>query len=160
MIIPDPLRLALLAWAEGIMTSWPPIEIFGQPQPFMKRWLVTGRRGAQDCEPFEIFIHKITGDDPMELHDHPWASVSVMLSGEVVEEFAPEMTDPCDRSKHEFRVITQGEVVIRPAEFAHRLMPAGEGAITLFMVGPWTRDFGRFFADGWRSSNYERSICP
>lgn len=44
-------------------------------------------RWGWECRRFGVFLHRMDGRDPgMDLHDHPWSFVSVILAGGYVEE--------------------------------------------------------------------------
>ena len=113
-----------------------PDFVIGSPdRPYMQRWWVIPRN-----ERFNIYYHRILrDDDDRALHDHPWASISYMVSGRLRE-----------ITKDGWRIIEAGEVVVREADFAHRLeLIDGEPAETLFITGPVIRRWGFHCPKGW-----------
>jgi hypothetical protein len=111
---------------------------------------------------FNVYLHRVVkDDDDRALHDHPFASVSLMLSGLLGEVYA------VGRPEHEVyavRWFEPGAVVWRGARFAHRLFlppfkasgtPTPQEAWTLFVTGPRIREWGFWCPDtspagGWR----------
>lgn len=115
----------------------------GDPgDPCMLRWRLVPQNPL--CN---VYLHRMLKPDPCDaLHDHPWASLSLMLSGAVAEEFDGGRGSGT-------RLIEAGALVYRPAAFAHRLFPAapgGEATWTLFVTGPVVREWGFHCPRGWR----------
>jgi hypothetical protein len=118
----------------------PDVTIGGPERPYLLRWWVIPRNRW-----FNIYFHQfLRSDDERALHDHPWASCSILLSGRYVE-------------------VTPGRATIRQAgawsgftfrraEAAHRIaLFAGDPHVfTLFMTGPWQRPWGFHCPNGWR----------
>jgi hypothetical protein len=121
-------------------TRKPDIVIGGEDSPYLRRWYVIPRNRV-----FNIYLHQfMRSDDDRALHDHPWASVSIMLRGFMLEVL------PLPKSP---RWIERGRVVYRSAKFAHRLViPDGlRGVVwTLFITGPVVREWGFHCPQGWR----------
>lgn len=103
--------------------------------PYLLRWFITPR-GDQGGVYLHYFRHD---DDDRAPHDHPYDSVSVVLSGEYREH----------RPDHPPRTIRAGEVVNRPAPYPHRLEVIKRG-FTLFIMGPRVREWGFECGGGWR----------
>ena len=111
-----------------------PDFVIGDPaRPYMLRWWLVPRNDV-----FNIYYHRILrDDDDRALHDHPWPSFSIMVSGRMTE-VTPEGE----------RLLRAGDCVYRGADFAHRLQLAAEplqpaGPVeTLFITGPKVRDWG------------------
>ncbi len=106
-----------------------PDFIIGAPaRPYMLRWYLLPRNDV-----FNIYYHRILrDDDDRALHDHPWPSFSIMVTGRMVE-VTPDGE----------RLIRAGDCVYRGPEFAHRLqLVGGVPAETLFITGPKVRDWG------------------
>lgn len=61
----------------------PPDVVLGElTNPYMLRWWVIPRNPY-----LNIYLHKfLRSDDDRALHDHPWASMSILLSGQYNEE--------------------------------------------------------------------------
>lgn len=120
-------------WARGLMASRPPDFIIGAN--YLRRWWAIPRN------PFcNVYLHEFTGsDDDRALHDHPWASTSVILQG-AYWEHTPEGRFLRD----------EGDVVSRAAEALHRVeLVHGGTVVTLFMTGPKVRDWGFACPQGW-----------
>lgn len=106
----------------------PDFIIGGAEKPYLLRWWLIPRN-----EVFNVYYHRfLRDDDDRALHDHPWPSLSVMTRGQMREITA-------DGPK----TISAGDVVFRPAEFAHRVeLIDGAPCETLFVTGPKIREWG------------------
>lgn len=104
---------------------------------YMLRWWVIPRNRY-----FNIYLHHILhSDDDRALHDHPWWSLSLCLSGQVLEY----------RKGMELRYVSAGDVVLRSARAAHRLELRDKADCwTLFVTGPVIRNWGFHCPQGWR----------
>jgi hypothetical protein len=125
-----PIPLAVLRPARD------PDFVIGDPaRPYMLRWWLLPRN-----ETFNVYYHRVLrDDDDRALHDHPWPSFSIMVSGRL-REITPEGP----------RVIRSGDCVYRGPDFAHRLeLIDGEPAETLFITGPKVREWGFHCPKGW-----------
>ena len=102
---------------------------------YLHRWYLTPRNRY-----FKIYLHKFVGsDDDRALHDHPWWTLSILITGTLKE--------------HSFRrpkIIPKFLPVIRSAKFAHRLEVVKGPVYTLFFIGPIIRSAGFYCPDGWR----------
>ncbi|MGE0845508.1 MAG: hypothetical protein AB7L41_04510, partial [Flavobacteriaceae bacterium] len=134
--MPHSLRRFLLARARAVMARRAPdFEIGPAGDPYMQRWWLLPRNRA-----FNVYLHRMLhDDDDRALHDHPWPSLSLMLDGRIIEHFS---TDPADGGWLECRWLLAGDVVWRPARFAHRLVIPSPPAITVFITGPRLREWG------------------
>lgn len=117
------------------IASREPDFVVGEPDaPYMERWWIKRE------DDVSIYLHKISrDDDDRALHDHPWDSVSVMLSG-LMREVMPNST----------RLIKPGQVVSRKATDAHRLEVVVGPVWTLFLGGKRVREWGFHCPNGWR----------
>jgi hypothetical protein len=106
--------------------------------PYLRRWFVIPRNRW-----LNIYLHEYLDDDEdRALHDHPWWSASLCLVGELIEYF--------HHKKHlAVRTIGGGSLVIREAEFSHRLQVPIPGTVTLFVTGPRLRTWGFWCRKGW-----------
>ncbi len=88
-----------------------------------------------------IYLHQFLGsDDDRALHDHPWSSVSVVLSGELIEHLPGGIQ----------RTIRRGQMTFRNPTYLHRIeLPANKTAWTLFITGPVVRKWGFICPGGW-----------
>ena len=84
---------------------------------YMKRWWLA-RSVAADAGGGEhgLYLHAFWHDDPAGLHNHPWASVSLLLAGEVRDH----------TEGGSFTDVSAGDVILRPAAYLHRLTILGE----------------------------------
>lgn len=143
-------------WLLGRIPNRPPDFIIGgEDNPYLYRWYVIPRNRW-----LNIYVHKfLRSDDDRALHDHPWASVSVVLQGYMGEAYYRDVTDRVTGTPRH-RIIDTGEVIYRRASFAHRLIvPTIEylpNPITLFVTGPKTREWGFWCPQGWR---HWREFC-
>ena len=135
----------------------PDFIIGGIENPYLLRWWVIPRNRF-----FNIYLHQVVrDDDDRALHDHPWASCSIILAGgynEVLLHPAPKPgrrkgAQPC--LVRRFRA--PGAILFRGARALHRLeLPRGQHdpayarpCWTLFLTGPRLRHWGFACEDGW-----------
>jgi len=105
-------------------------------RPYLRRWHVTQRgRG-----PATYLHHFLASDDDRAMHDHPWPSLGILLSG-CYYEHNPVDDEPIHR--------LEGDVVFRVPEYTHRIELERDQVTgqelpvwTLFMVGPRVREWG------------------
>lgn len=145
-MIPEPLRLSLLAFAGAVMAQRPADFVLGG---YMERW----RLGQYGDAP-NAYLHRFRGDDDdRALHDHPYDNVSVVLSGGYDEHVHVEQltVGPDGKYLTFCRRVHPGQVVERKASHFHRLtLVGGVEAISLFIPGPRTRRWGFLDpAQGW-----------
>jgi len=135
-------RLPLLALALGVMVRRrPDFIVGGAAGPYLKRWHLSPKGDGP-----AVYIHEfIRSDDDRALHDHPYASTSLLLRGGYLEHLA---AGPVLRQ--------QGEVISRDAATPHRveLLPDANGAlqpvVTMFICGAREREWGFHCPQGWR----------
>jgi hypothetical protein len=130
-------RNMLEQWARGIMASRNPDLVIGDN--YLRRWWAIPRNDFAN-----VYVHLfLASDDDRALHDHPWASTSVVLTGGYFEH------------THEGRFWrAPGDVITRKASDAHRieLLQVGAAlvpAISIFMTGPVERAWGFHCPEGW-----------
>lgn len=136
MMFPMSLTTRIYQWARNIEINRTPDFIIGDPiDPYMKRWWIIPRNRL-----FNIYLHRILkSDDDRAKHDHPWASMSLILGGRYVEAL--------DGGDHERLA---GDIVFRRAITAHRLIiPPSGSALSLFITGPTVRTWGFHCSKGW-----------
>jgi len=140
----DPIRKR----AMRVIESREPDNIIGPREaPYMLRWITMPRAKLLP----NAYIHLFKNDDDdRALHDHPRASMSLILDGVYREVYAQNGFDPRDKEQHSVRMIRAGDVVFRSAKFSHRIELVTPTALTLFMLGPKTRDWGFWCPKGWR----------
>jgi len=110
-----------------------------------------------------VFLHRIAGPDPvLDLHDHPWPFVSLILWGGYDEEVAEarrasshadraEILDlPGHRAPRGFkRTWRVGTVHRLRLTEAHRITHVRPRTWTLLVRGPKSRPWGFYQPDGW-----------
>lgn len=126
-------KLQLLA--DKHMQREPGIIIGGDENPYLKRWYVVPRNRL-----FNIYLHQIIrSDDDRALHDHPWPSLSLTLSGGVTEQY-------WDTKQERTRVrwFFFGDLIYRSSTFRHRLIvdDPSSPTVTMFITGPRIRNWG------------------
>lgn len=132
------LTVYLAKWlqvlADKHMQRKPSIIIGGDEDPYMLRWYCIPRNRA-----LNIYLHKIVrSDDDRALHDHPWPSLSLTLSGGVTEQYWD-----VKRARERTRMFWFGDLIYRSASFRHRLIvDSKQPTITLFITGPRIRSWG------------------
>lgn len=126
----------LSKWAVGWLTGKPHFVIGNPENPYMLRWYVLPRNPF-----FNVYLHKFLHDDEdRATHDHPWRSLSIVLSGNCLEHYG----------KGKKRELKQGSLVRRSAEFDHRIQLLTKNVWTLFITGPTIREWGFHCPQGWR----------
>lgn len=177
----------LMAWClHGLVKRCvlrrPPDRVIGdRGNPYLLRWYITPWRGWYEHVPEEdrtrwqravvaiaamlpkVYVHSFhRPDDDRALHDHPWASISLMLDGACHEyrhlSRKGRLVNYYTRHlRVKFR-IKSGMWVYRPAELSHRIgldvnADGAEGSyhpcVTLFMTGPNFREWGFWCERGW-----------
>lgn len=130
--------IARLKWWERYAeTNKPLIHIGGEKNPYLIRWAIVDGKGAGN----NVYLHKFLRDDEdRALHDHPWDSVSILLSGTLRE---------IDEANPRGKIVNAGQVRHRAADYAHRLVVVEQG-FSLFITGPKVREWGFLCAEGWR----------
>lgn len=150
MFLPSFLREPLLnALMRDVANARDPDQVINthDGRPYMRRWHVTPRGNGQPATYLHHFLHS---DDDRALHDHPWDSVGILLSGEYLEHQA----DADGVVTTHRRPV--GSVVPRAPGHTHRvellLNPATGTPLevwTLFLVGPRVRGWGFHCPQGW-----------
>lgn len=106
------------------------------PTPYMIRWYLF------DCRFGGVMLHRFfRSDDDRDLHDHPWAFLSIILRGGYNEETSDGL-----------KWYKPGSFLFRRADWAHaiRLRPGTEGYVwSLVIKGPIKRQWGFYPPSGW-----------
>jgi hypothetical protein len=84
-------------------------------------------------------------DDDDILHDHPYVSLSLVLTDGLSEYYQ----DSPPNGEKVVRVIAQGALVYRSSRFAHQLI-VNRQAWTLFLTGPRIKEWGFWCPRGWK----------
>ena len=132
-------------------------------RPFLERW-------ALDLGIAGVYLHHVTGPDPgLDLHDHPWAFVSLVLSGAYVDEscdvraasaVAGEAAeqDNADRwsgfttspNRRGARRVWRAGTVHRVTRLtAHRIVSCTPGTWTVIVRGRARQPWGFYTPAGW-----------
>lgn len=141
----------MMTFREWLMPARGPDMVIGPPDdPYMLRWFLLPRNRF-----FNVYLHHIRkDDDDRALHDHPWASLSYMLEGSLIEVKPDDVLKKYGGLNTFFlEHIHAGQWKYRSASQAHRLcLPESEtdGAWTLFVTGPRIRQWGFHCPKGWR----------
>lgn len=116
-----------------------------------------------------IYLHRIHGPDPgLDLHDHPWPFVSIILRGgydeevepartassradraEATEAWAPTLYRTGSAPRGDRRRWRAGSVHRMPLDLAHRIVSVRPGTVTLVLRGRRRRVWGFYQPDGW-----------
>ena len=114
----------------------PDVVIGGSDNPYMLRWWLIPRNRW-----FNVYLHHfLRSDDDRALHDHPWVSLGVILTGEYLEHLQGGL------AKRRRRFVP----VFRMAKHAHRIELTHGPVWTLFITGPKVRSWGFHCPQGWR----------
>jgi hypothetical protein len=131
------MRNYLLNWAKS---RNPDFVIGGNERPYLLRWWFLPRN------PFlNIYVHLfLRSDDDRALHDHPWASLSIILDGKYTEHeiLAGGVNLKTLRSAGQWRFRWSGKM-------AHRIELTDGPCWTLFITGPRYRRWGFHCPTGW-----------
>lgn len=153
--IPSWLTERLFDWALYRTQRAVPDVCIGAPGDYsLLRWHVWKRRKWW----FNLFIHQmLRSDDDRALHDHPWWSLSLVLTPHLGEVY---QWNPPDGNAW-FRRFKPGQLVLRSSRFAHRLtVTYGCHAYTLFLVGPNVRQWGFWCPKGWLHNDAFSVLTP
>ena len=119
--------------------------------PYMLRWYMIPRNRF-----FNIYLHCILRDDDARgLHDHPWASLSLILKGSYAE-----VVDVAYPWRPRYRGFARGAVIYRRALFLHRLLVVDGPVWTLFITGRKVREWGFWCPQGWRHNKDDEDAEP
>lgn len=164
-------RQGLLNWAleRHVDAREPDFRVMQGEDVYLERWYVVRsgcvwstltdeqrRKQLENDNPREddnrenVYIHRfLRGDDDRALHDHPWAWETILLDGEYLE------IKPVDDRVPLGAFVTHhrhpGDRVTSPnANSPHRIkLIAGQPALTFFITGARTRDWGFWCDQGW-----------
>lgn len=127
------------------------------------------RRGLEHERIGGVLLHRIDAPDPgMDLHDHPWPFVTIVLRGGYTDE-AADARHACERAadaetveramgarpgemtRGERRVWRRWSVHTMPLVLGHRIVSAQPGTVTLVLRRPKVRTWGFYTPEGWVS---------
>jgi hypothetical protein len=144
--------------AKGEMMRIGPVKLFsrsvigaGSP-PLLTRYILF-RTSA-----IGVYLHHFTRSDyDRALHDHPWPFVAIILKGGYTEEHDQTI----DGGKiQEWR--GPGSILLRPAEWRHRVILTNGPSWSLIVVGRRARKWGFWLPEGWcwwRRHNEASNLC-
>lgn len=119
-----------------------PDFIVGPPtDPYLLRWWIIPRNTWAN-----VYLHEfLRSDDDRALHDHPWHSLSIVLSGGYWEH----------RPNGSRTWYGPGSILWRGATYTHMIeLPEKDGkplpCRTLFLTGPTVRVWGFHCPQGWK----------
>lgn len=106
----------------------PDFIIGGEADPYLRRWWLIPRNRI-----FNVYLHHfLRSDDDRALHDHPWASVSLLLRGSYLEHLPAGVVAPSKA----------GDLIVRGSgRMAHRIELDDGPCWTLFVTGPRYRQW-------------------
>lgn len=150
MKIPWENRLWLRERIKRKMRRPPDLSLVRGGMEYMRRWKVFTFRPF-GLKLFNVYIHEFVGLDwSGEPHDHPWHSLSIIISGVYNEELYK-----LDKSRHSPQIVrksdtlyTPGDVIFRSPNCIHKIEARSKPVITLFITGPDVKDWGFFKFDG------------
>lgn len=132
------------------MLKRPPDFIIGPAEkPYLLRWWIIPRNRW-----FNIYLHKfLRSDDDRALHDHPWASCSIILNGGYFEH-TPNRMFWRNQGGVYFRRATAAHLVELDIDWRKQIPGSGiyplKPVWTLFITGPKVREWGFHCPKGWR----------
>lgn len=101
---------------------------------YLKRWYVIPKNNV-----FNVYLHRFEGDDgDRALHNHPWNSVSILLKGELTENYKYDLYD----NVVFHRRIKKWLPYFRGRQSFHSMFLPTLSAWTLFMTGRHTQEWG------------------
>ena len=111
----------------------PDFIVGSSDNPYLLRWFVIPRNPF-----FNIYLHNFRrSDDDRALHDHPWASASVMLWGSYLEHTIQY------GGINKVERLSRGDIKVRwTGRFAHRIDLDRGDCWTVFLTGPRYRAWG------------------
>lgn len=131
------------------------LQLSHRGEVFLNRWgLAHDRIGG-------FYIHHIPGQDPgMDLHDHPWPFITIVLRGGYVDVQAQIHADGQAHDKEtrfpwgkmdRYGYLSGPRIHRMPLDVAHRIVGARPNTWTLVLRGPTRREWG-FYPPGGKVS--------
>lgn len=148
------LPVSLVNWLIARAQRTPYFDLEHEGSLYMQRWWLRKPPGHGAHEStydnkksgIGIRIHRIMRSDRgRDLHDHPWTNISIVLRGGYWEILPIYQGQDPHFDAHAYKRIWRGpgSIVIRRAGTRHRLeVQQGRSAWSLFIMGPWQRDWG------------------
>ena len=144
-----------LATARRVMAGAEPDQVVVDGPYRLERWMAQRGDGGEAA----VYVHRIVGEDPAPLHDHPSDNVSFVLQGKIREDVHGNgLGEGPGKALCTTRRYGPGTMVARSATTRHRLwVEGGKEAVTVWLRGPSVRDWGYMLAQGWVESQRYRS---
>jgi hypothetical protein len=114
---------------------------------YMTRYFLAEMAGGR-----RVMLHRFHRSDSVELHDHPWSFISVILwRGYFEETFDPNVNIVGNHPARRRKRVWPGTIIFRRADHAHRVVLVdGKPAVTLVITGPKVRSWGFHTGRGWQ----------
>lgn len=135
---------------------------------------ITGNAGPDDVylvrhvlarnKYFSIYIHQFLRSDRDDLHDHPWHFATFLVRGAYTERKWNPSTEQVESTR---RTTSQNRFVVRKATDQHQVVvdkdltleEKGEAALTFFIGGPVTREWG-FIKEDTLPEEFTKRLLP
>ena len=117
---------------------------------YMDRWWLVEEQ--KDLNVSVRLHHLLRSDQDAWMHDHPFSNVSIGIQGGYWDITPKDQAQSPELDAIENNRVWcgPGTIISRKATDRHRIeIPEGGEAWSLFIMGPWTRDWGFHTADGW-----------
>jgi len=124
----------------------------GQQEDYLERFYVLSTPWLG------VYLHRFWADDDDGLHDHPWNSLSVLLSGGYLEEMPERQSVPYGPTVTKLRRPLHPIAYIRSKHAAHRITvpESSKGTWSLFVrFGLKRRPWGFYRNRGWEAAEVQ-----
>ena len=117
-------------------------EIINADGVYLRRWHIIPRNRW-----LNLYLHHFVGDDDARaLHDHPWWSVSFILSGGYWEVLPRAIMV----KRRRFEIVPRRSAAAHRVQLIRNRDGSKRPAWTLFLTGPHVREWGFYCPQGWR----------
>lgn len=129
MATPSKSWLNLLFRVSGRLPLWVIARHEENPEPYLERYSLLRSRWLT------IYLHRFVGrDQGLELHDHPWSALSLVLAGKYRERRLTKKLEVVERNVRWWNLV-------RANKF-HMIVEAAPETWTLFIHGPKRKRWG------------------
>jgi hypothetical protein len=136
----------VLKWARRFIQVYPEPDFTVRQgdSVYLQRWYVIPRNDVRN-----IYLHRfLMSDDARAMHDHRGDNTSWILDGQYREHSGFYRND--GTIFHESPVVRKaGDIVERKGSDLHRVELLTDTVLSLFFVGPCTREWGFACPQGW-----------
>lgn len=149
--LPKFITRRLLAWVKERQKTRVEFELslFSDPNNpiFIRRWHGLDRQFKRgNYWTGMIHIHEWLLTDPYPHHDHGCFNISILVEGEMTEEYGSRLSNKPFRLRH----LTAGDVIIRTPWASHNIrLPEGKTATTIYISHPEIYRFHYRCTDRW-----------